>query len=265
VTAPQPPEERTDPTLLEQLGGLSGVVASVIPVIVFVLLNAIAGFLVALWAALASAVVIAVLRLVRRERLQPAVSGAIGVGICAFIAYRVGEAKGFFLLGIWASLAYAALFAVSLLVRYPLVGVIWHGLRGDGQQRWRADRRIVRAYDVATLIWVLVFVARFAVQRWLYDNDETNALGIARLAMGLPLTVVASAVTVWAARKAGRLLADEPLADEPAQPQPIEPATGPSPTQPSDLPPRGHPGSPPAAARDTERDLIRRSADEGGA
>jgi hypothetical protein len=258
VTAPQPPqppqEEQADPTLLEQMGGLSGLLSSVVPVVVFVLINALRGYMVALWAALASAVVIAVVRLVRRERLQPAVSGAIGVGICAFIAYRVGEAKGFFLLGIWASLVYAAVFAVSLLVRYPLVGVIWHGLRGDGQRRWRADRRIVRAYDVATLIWALVFVARFVVQRWLYDNDETNALGIARLAMGLPLTVAATAVTVWAARKAGRLLAEttpEPIADprpvdsSPVDLPPVEPPTEPLPTQsPPDLPPRGRPSLP---------------------
>jgi Protein of unknown function (DUF3159) len=238
VTAPQPPEERAAPTLLEQLGGLSGLVSSVVPVIVFVLLNAIRGYVVALWAALASAVVIAVVRLIRRERLQPAVSGAIGVGISALIAYRIGEAKGFFLLGIWASLAYAAVFAVSLLVRYPLVGVIWHGLRGDGQRRWRADRRIVRAYDLATLIWVLVFVARFVVQRWLYDNDETNALGIARLAMGLPLTVVAAAVTVWAARRAGRLLAESTAEPSPTEPLPTEPppSLGPPPPGSPSLP-----------------------------
>lgn len=245
---PKPPQEelvpeRADPTLLEQMGGLSGIVASVVPVVVFVLFNAIGGFTLALWVALGSAVVIAVVRLVRREQLQPAVSGAIGVGICAFIAYRVGEAKGFFLLGIWASLAYAVLFAASLLVRYPLVGVIWHGLRGDGQRRWRADRRIVRAYDVATLIWVLVFAARFVVQRWLYDNDETTALGIVRLAMGLPLTILATAVTVWAARKAGRLLADETVAVAP--PRPAEPPTEPLPTQPPlDLPPPERPSLP---------------------
>jgi hypothetical protein len=215
------------------MGGLSGLVASVVPIAVFVVLNAIAGFTAALWAALASAVVIAVLRLVRHERLQPAVSGAIGVGLCALIAYRMGEAKGFFLLGIWMSLIYAALFVGSLLVRYPLVGVIWHGLRGDGM-RWRGNRRIVRAYDVATATWAVVFVARFVVQRWLYDNDETNALGVARLAMGLPLTAVAAAVTVWAARRAGRLLAeteaepvqptdqptDQPRVNEPAAEQP---------------------------------------------
>ena len=220
--------ERSQATLLEQMGGLSGLVASVVPVVVFVVLNAIVGFMPALWGALASAVVIAVVRLVRKERLQPAVSGALGVALCAFIAYRLGEAKGFFLLGIWMSLIYAALFVGSLLVRYPLVGVIWHGLRGDGMS-WRADRRIVRAYDVATLTWALVFVARFVVQRWLYDNDETTALGIARLAMGLPLTAVAAAVTVWAARRAGRLLTEAAeLARQRAEQ--AEPAPSPSPS-----------------------------------
>jgi hypothetical protein len=208
--------QRATPTLLEQMGGVSGLVASTIPIVVFVVVNAITGLMPAIWAALASAVAIAVLRLVRREGIQPAVSGAIGVGIGAFIAYRMGEAKGFFLYGIWASLVYAAIFAVSLLVRWPLVGVIWHGLRGDGQ-RWRSDPRIVRGYDLATLTWVVVFVARFVVQRWLYDNDETNALGIARLAMGLPLTAVALVVTVWAARRAGRMLTAD--SDQPSTPE----------------------------------------------
>lgn len=197
------PPERPVPTLLEQMGGVSGMVASVIPVVVFVIANAIGGLNVALVAALASAVLIGVWRLVRREGIQPAVSGAIGVGISAFIAYRLGEAKGFFLYGIWASLVFAAAFGVSLLVRWPLVGVIWHGLRGDGQ-KWRADRRVLQGYYIATIVWLCVFVARFVVQRWLYDTDQEGALGVARLAMGLPLTALALLVTIWAARRAAR-------------------------------------------------------------
>jgi Protein of unknown function (DUF3159) len=198
-----PAPRRATPTVLEQLGGIPGLVATTIPIVVFILVNAVAGLNAALAAALASAVVIAVWRLVRRERLQPAISGAIGVGISAFIAYRLGEARGFFLYGIWVSLFFAAAFAASLVVRWPLVGVIWHGVRGDGQS-WRSDRRVVRGYDIATLCWVAVFAARFVVQRWLYDADQTGALGIARLAMGLPLTALALLVSIWAARRAAR-------------------------------------------------------------
>jgi len=197
------PQQRTTPTMLEQMGGLSGLVASTIPIVVFVLVNALTSLNPAIVASLGSAVVIAGWRLVRREKLQPAVSGAIGVGLSAFIAYRLGDAKGFFLFGIWASLAYAAVFAASIVVRWPLIGVIWHGLRGDGQN-WRADRRVLIGYDIATLAWLVVFVARFAVQRWLYDTDQTGALGIARLVMGLPLTAAALLVTIWAARRASR-------------------------------------------------------------
>lgn len=38
-------------------------------------------------------------------------------------------------------------------------------------------RAAVYAYDVATLTWVLVFGSRFAVQRLLYDADQTGWLG----------------------------------------------------------------------------------------
>jgi hypothetical protein len=195
--------QRTTPTLLEQLGGVPGVIATTIPIVVFIVVNAVAGLNTALLAALSSAVLIAIWRLARKEGIQPAVSGALGVGISAFIAYRLGEARGFFLYGIWVSLVFAAVFTLSLLVRWPLVGVIWHGLRGDGHA-WRRDRRVVRGYDIATLCWVAVFLARFVVQRWLYDADQTGALGIARLSMGLPLTALALLVSIWAARRAAR-------------------------------------------------------------
>ncbi|HEY0636976.1 MAG TPA: DUF3159 domain-containing protein [Pseudonocardiaceae bacterium] len=214
AVADDPDQPRPVPTLLEQMGGLSGMVASVIPIVVFVVVNAVTGLNPALIAALGSAVAIGIWRLVRKEGVQPAVSGAIGVAISALIAYWVGEAKGFFLYGIWASLVYAGVFALSLLVRRPLIGVIWHGLRGDGAA-WRQDRRVVRGYDLATAVWLVVFVARFVVQRWLYDTDQEGALGVARLAMGLPLTALALLVTIWAARRASRLLPakDEPAAD----------------------------------------------------
>jgi len=89
--------------------------------------------------------------------------------VCAFIAWRTGEAKGFFLLGIWTSLAYGGVFLLSVIVRRPLVGVIWHLVNGEGQG-WRRDPRVLRGYDIASLAWVVVFGARFVVQRWLYDS-----------------------------------------------------------------------------------------------
>ncbi|WP_406282025.1 DUF3159 domain-containing protein [Nocardia sp. NBC_00881] len=197
-------DERADQTLLEQLGGFSGLIYSTLPVVVFVPVNSVAGLTVAIWAALGVAAAILVWRLVRRNPVQPAISGFFGVGICAFIAYRMGEAKGFFLFGIYTSLVYAGVFLVSILVRWPLVGVIWGVLNGHGSD-WRSDRRLVRFYDLATATWIVVFGARYLVQSQLYDTDRTGWLAFTRIAMGWPLTAVALAVTVWAVRRAGHL------------------------------------------------------------
>ncbi len=191
------------PTLLEQMGGVSGVISSAVPVVVFVVVQAIFhGLLASIIAAVVSAVAVAVWRLVTGEKLQPAFSGLLGVAVCAVIAWRTGQAKGFFLLGIWTSLLYGGVFAISIVVRRPLVGLLWHLVNGDGQG-WRRSARLRRGYDLATLAWVVVFGARFVVQRWLYDSAYADTwLGWVRLAMGVPLALLAAAVTVWAIRRA---------------------------------------------------------------
>jgi hypothetical protein len=140
---------------------------------------------------------------VRKQPILPAISGVLGVAIAAFIAYRTGEAKDFFLFGIWASLVYGGVFLLSVVIRWPLVGVIWSTLEGHGT-RWRSDKPSLLAYDLATLTFVAVFAARFIVQRWLYEEDLTGWLAFARLAMGYPLFAAALVVTVWAVRKATR-------------------------------------------------------------
>lgn len=214
-------------TVPEQLGGLSGLVSSTVPVLVFVPVNSIWGLTAAIWAALAAATAVLVWRLVQRTPVQPAVSGFLGVGVCAFIAYRTGDAKGYFLFGIYTSLLYAAGFVLSVLVRRPLVGVIWGMLNGQGSS-WRRHRVAVRAYDIATAAWALVFAARYLVQHELYDADRTGWLAVARIGMGWPLTAVALLVTLWAVRRADRVVEPAPeTVDEPIETGPGRAADGP--------------------------------------
>ncbi|MGV9796958.1 DUF3159 domain-containing protein [Mycobacterium sp. NPDC003449] len=187
------------------MGGVSGLVYASLPSLVFVAADGVAGLHVAVAVAVAAAAAVAVLRLLRRESLQPALSGLLGVGIGAFIAYQTGDAKDYFLVGIWMSFAMAVVCFGSVLARRPLVGVIWGALSGGGQA-WRADQRSRFGYDVATLALAAVFAARFVVQNWLYDADSTGWLAFARIAMGYPLTALALVVVVWAIRRSGRSL-----------------------------------------------------------
>ncbi|WP_163807447.1 DUF3159 domain-containing protein [Mycolicibacterium anyangense] len=185
------------------MGGISGLIYSALPVAVLVPVNTAFGLVPAISAALGVAALILVWRLIRRDSVQPAVSGFIGVGISALIAWMVGASKGYFLLGIWTSLVWAVVFALSILIRRPVVGYVWSWVNGH-DRAWRTSRRAVLAFDIATLTWVLVFGARFAVQHHLYDADRTGWLGVARIAMGWPLTAVAALVTYLAIRVAQR-------------------------------------------------------------
>lgn len=208
--------------LLDQMGGISGLIYSSVPVLVFVTVSSLANrmtddrqlaLVYPISAALGAAILILVWRLVRRESLQPAISGFFGVGISALIAWWMGESKGYFLLGIWSSLVYAGVFALSVVIRRPVVGYVWGWVNGH-DRGWRRVPKAVLAFDLATCAWVLVFGARFVVQHHLYDADETGWLGIARIAMGWPLTAIAALVTYLAIRKAQRALHAQERADE---------------------------------------------------
>jgi hypothetical protein len=201
--------------MMAQLGGVSGLVYSSLPVLVFVATSRALGLLTAVGAALAIAMLILLWRLVRGDSLQPAVSGLVGVAICALIAYALGESKGYFLLGIWTSLFWAAVFALSVLIRRPVVGYIWSWFGGH-DRGWRDVRRAVYVFDVATLTWVLVFGARFIVQWLLYDADRTGWLTVARIAMGWPLTAASAVVTYLAIKAAQRALQSSATVREPA-------------------------------------------------
>ena len=196
--------------LLAQVGGVSGLIYSSLPVVVFVIASSVAGLLPAIGCAVGVAALVLVWRLIRRESVQPAISGFFGVAVCALVAYVVGESKGYFLVGIWMSLVWAVVFALSVVIRRPVVGYLW-SWAGGHDRAWREVPRAVYAFDVATLCWTLVFAARFVVQRHLYVADQTGWLGVARIAMGWPLTAVAALATYLAVKAVQRALpAPEP-------------------------------------------------------
>lgn len=193
--------EKQEPTLLEQMGGISGLISSTLPILVLIPVNNRWGLLPALAAALSVALVVAIVRVVRKENLQPAISGLFGVAIGAGIAWYTGSAKGYFLYGIWVSLVFGITFLASIVGRWPAVGVIWRGINGEDMS-WRRNRVARRMYDLATAAWAVIFFARFTIQNQLYNSDATNTLAAVKLIMGWPLTALVTLLTVWAVRRA---------------------------------------------------------------
>jgi hypothetical protein len=207
VSGPEPAADRAAAQqVLAQLGGVTGLIYSSLPVLVFVAVSGLWGLLAAVGAALGVAAALLAWQLIRRGPTQPAVSGFVGVGVCALIAYALGQSKGYFLLGIWTSLIWAVVFAGSVLIRRPVVGYLWSWLGGH-DRGWRDVRRAVYAFDIATCTWVLVFLARFVVQGLLYGAGRTGWLAVARITMGWPLTAAAAVVTYLAIKAARRATA----------------------------------------------------------
>lgn len=191
--------------LLAHAGGMSGVIYSSLPVVTFVTASSFFGLLPAVGSALGVATLVLLWRLIRRESPKPAFAGFFGVAFCALIAYLMGESKGYFLLGIWGSLLWAVVFALSVLIRRPVVGYLWTWASGR-DHGWRGVPRAVYAFDIATLGWMLVFGARYVVQQQLYDAGRTGWLGVARIGMGWPLTLLAGLMTYAAIKAAQRAI-----------------------------------------------------------
>jgi hypothetical protein len=182
-----------DFSLADSIGGPWGLAEAVLPLTVF---SVVYGFgrdlRVALVAALVPSVALAVRRLLLRQSLTQSFSGLLGVALGAVLAVRSGRAEDFFLPSIWKNLGFTALYAVSALVRWPIVGVVLGPLLGEWWA-WRAVPERRRAYQRVTWLWVGVFAVRLAVQVPLYLAGEAAVLGAANVPLGLPLFGVA----VW--------------------------------------------------------------------
>jgi Protein of unknown function (DUF3159) len=190
--------------LLHALGGRHGIADSSLPGLAFVIAYTASGqeLDVAIWTAVGIGAVLFAVRIVRRETLQFALAGFVGVAIAAFVAKQTGRAEDFFLPGLLLNLAYGAAYLISIAVRWPLIGVIVGPLVGEGME-WRKDPELIRAYTRASWIWVGLFVVRLAVQLPLYFADELVALGVAKTAMGFPIFALAVWLSYLVLREGG--------------------------------------------------------------
>ncbi len=180
--------------VLNALGGKKGLIDSGLPSLVFLIVFNLSGKNItsAIYAAIGLSIVLTFIRIVKRETVQHAFSGLIGVGVCAFIARRSGNAADFYLPGLWINAGYALLYALTNLFKWPLLGVLLGPILGENLL-WRKDPARLKAYTKAGWLWVGMFAARLIVQYPLYKSGNVNLLGTARLLMGYPLFIL----TAW--------------------------------------------------------------------
>lgn len=182
-------------SLEKSIGGVRGVLESVVPITLFsVLYGLTADLRLSCVVALVPSVIFAAWRLARREPLTQALSGVLGIGLGAFLALRTGRSENFFLPSIIKNAGWAAAYAVSVLVRWPLIGVVLGLALGEGTH-WRSVPERARAYARATWLWVGMFGLRLVVQVPLYLLGMTTTLGLLSVPLGIPLFALVAYLT----------------------------------------------------------------------
>ncbi len=182
------PEERGGMPLLEALGGKLGIAEATVPFIAFTVAWTASGRDIVFGGIVAVAItaVLAFMRLRKRQSVQYALSGLIGVAVGAFVAARTGEASNFFLPGLITNAAWLLAYLISIVVRRPLLGLLVSQFTDEGKD-WYQDPTRLRAYTLASWIWVGVFSVRLAIQVPLFISDAVAPLAVARVVTGAPL------------------------------------------------------------------------------
>ena len=185
-------------SLATLLGGRKGAVDASLPPVVFVV-GWLAGGSSIGWgaaAAIAVSVVVGAIRTVRGGKPRAVLISLAAVVVAALVALYTGRPEDFFLPQLLSNVASALVWAVSIVVRWPLLGAIVGLLLGQ-KTRWRSDSALLRAYSRASWVWVCQYLVRVVVIGVLWASGHVVALSVARVVLSWPLVVATIAVSGW--------------------------------------------------------------------
>lgn len=187
-----------DFSVIDSIGGVRGVIESVLPGLVFLVMFLITRDLtltVRVCGALCAVEVLA--RLVQRQTVTGAISGVVMMLICLYAAYKSNDARNYYLPGCIINAVWVVALLASQACKAPGIGLVVEFVRrppADGLREWyRAwhdDAALVRAYAIATWVWIAMFVVRDAFQVPLYLGGNVGVLGAVTLVLGVPLFAV---------------------------------------------------------------------------
>ena len=185
--AVRPGEAPSAGALLTAMGGVRGLVESILPGLAFLIIFTVTNDLfLSVSVPVALAIIFVVIRAITRTPWTSALVGVLGVGLSAGLALITGRAEDNFVLGFVINGAFLLALLISVAVRWPLIGVIVSLIRGEGSG-WRGDTAKFRVALIATLLWCGLFAVRLGVELPLYFAENTGALAALKLILGVPL------------------------------------------------------------------------------
>ncbi len=175
--------------------GRNHLLDTVIPPLVFFIVDAFFGLRYAIISAIVIAALTGLLRLSRRPSLLYALGGVAGVGVAVVFAWLFGGDEGFFLPTLITGLATVIIAVVSVLVGKPMVA--WTSFLARGWPlQWYWHPQVRPAYNEVTIGWAIFFAIRLAYE---YDllSRAPALLSLTNLILGWPAMVVLLAISYW--------------------------------------------------------------------
>jgi hypothetical protein len=204
-----PGEVPTARSLLSAIGGVRGLVESILPGLGFLVIYTLTkNVTLAVLAPVALAVIFVAVRLLTRSPVAQALVGILGIGVSAALALLSGRAEQNFLPGIVINVVSLTVLLASIAARWPLIGVIVGFLTNEGFE-WRQHKSKRRVLYLATWLWAGLFALRLAVELPLYWTRNVELLGAMKLLLGVPLYAALLWVT-WLLVRAVYAKAGEP-------------------------------------------------------
>jgi len=193
-------------SLFSAVGGWRTVAEGVVSRALFLVAYLLTGqVLASALVAVGGVLVLAVVRLCTGGKVWQPALGLLVVGVSALLASSTGQAVDFYLVAVVLQAGGGVVFLASMLVGWPVIGLVMGTARGEGHA-WRQDRRQLRRYYACTAVFLAKFIIATAVLVPLYLTGAVVPLGIAATLLGGAPAAGVCVYLCW------RFLRDDPRA-----------------------------------------------------
>ena len=185
---------------------------ALLPPIVFAIANGIFGLQTAVFVAIGLAVLLGLLRVIRKQKWHYALGGLLAVSLAAGLALLTQNAASYFIPGMISSGLLVLGAVLSVIIGKPLAAWASHLTRGwPLDWFWRKD--VKPAYVEVTWMWAFFFAVRLGLQIILFRQGDAAQLAWANTLLGWPVTIIVLVLSyiygIWRLRNLGGPGVDE--------------------------------------------------------
>jgi hypothetical protein len=171
------------------ISGSNSLLDSLVPPVLFLIINIMFGFQPALWASLGIGAGITLLRLFRKQKPLYALGG-LGAALLAIgLRYLLNSAQAFFLPTLINSALTIIILIVSIIIQRPAVAFT-SAVTRRWPLGWYWHPRVRPAYTEVTAMWVVYSIIKLAVQLFLYRQGNVEGLAVFNLVSGWPTLIL---------------------------------------------------------------------------